>query len=101
MFDLMCRIERIGRHHYAARFEDAEISHYELWCVRHEDSHPVTLLHAHIHEPSPNVIGERVHLFVCNDRAFKDGGGAVWIFARRLFQKIEQRRIWNINCMWN
>ena len=98
MLDLGGGVERVGRHHHAARLEDGIIGHHELRRVRHEDAHAVALLHAHVHQRGSQVVGDVVHLLVRNDRALEDRAGAVGILARGIIQKVKQRRLGIFDC---
>ena len=64
VLDLRRGIERIGGHHHAARFQDAEVGHHKLRRVRHEDPHAVALLHAHRGQRARDAICDGIHLLV-------------------------------------
>ncbi len=101
MLDLRRSIERVGGNHRTARLKDAVIHHHELRRVRHEDSHAVTLLHAHVYQRGGDTVGDRIHLLVSDNRALEDRAGAVRILARGFLEKMEQRRFGIFDCVWH
>ena len=100
MSDFRRRIQRIRCNNDAPGFEYGEIRHHKLRRVGHEDAHSIPFFDSQIRQRARQRIGDFVHLFVGDDRAFEDGAGSIGVFSGGFFQKMEKGNCRVLNMLW-